>query len=192
MVTEKAMELGQAIVESAEFKEYEEAKKNFEQNEEAVALLDEYTRKEERKPHKDDKGHDKGHHHGKGQYDLIKLIPEYAFQSPFKTRGLAFLLILIKARRIHQGLKTKVHGFSEGDDSPYQGKPEQRISPSQTYVCISFNIYILVRLSHGHGILVAVFHHDAFDNCLTAYSAVFHSNSTSTRGTEPKARSPVR
>ena len=48
MVTEKAMELGQAIVESAEFKEYEEAKKNFEQNEEAVALLDEYTRKEER------------------------------------------------------------------------------------------------------------------------------------------------
>ena len=48
MVTEKAMELGQALIDSAEFKEYDIAKKAFEQDETAVALLDEYTKKEER------------------------------------------------------------------------------------------------------------------------------------------------
>lgn len=48
MVTEKAMELGQALIDSAEFKEYDIAKKAFERDETAVALLDEYTKKEER------------------------------------------------------------------------------------------------------------------------------------------------
>ncbi|MGI6150609.1 MAG: YlbF family regulator [Christensenellales bacterium] len=46
MVTEKAMELGQALVDCAEFKIYQEAKAAFESDAEAVQLLTEYTQKE--------------------------------------------------------------------------------------------------------------------------------------------------
>ena len=46
MVTEKAMELGQALVDCAEFKVYQEAKTAFENDPEAVRLLTEYTEKE--------------------------------------------------------------------------------------------------------------------------------------------------
>ena len=46
MVTEKAMELGQALADCAEFKVYQEAKTAFENDPEAVRLLTEYTEKE--------------------------------------------------------------------------------------------------------------------------------------------------
>ncbi len=46
MVTEKAMELGQALVDCAEFKIYQEAKAAFENDLEAVRLLTAYTEKE--------------------------------------------------------------------------------------------------------------------------------------------------
>jgi cell fate (sporulation/competence/biofilm development) regulator YlbF (YheA/YmcA/DUF963 family) len=46
MVTEKAMELGQALVDSAEYKAYQEAKTAFENDTEAVQLLTAYTEKE--------------------------------------------------------------------------------------------------------------------------------------------------
>lgn len=47
MVTEKAMELGQALVDSAEFKEYTAAQEAFEADVEATELLDAYTKADE-------------------------------------------------------------------------------------------------------------------------------------------------
>ena len=43
MVTEKAMELGQALIESAEYLQYQEAKEALEADVEASALLSDYT-----------------------------------------------------------------------------------------------------------------------------------------------------
>ncbi len=43
MVTEKAMELGQALIESAEYLQYQEAKEALEADAEASALLSDYT-----------------------------------------------------------------------------------------------------------------------------------------------------
>ncbi len=50
MVTEKAMELGQALVDCAEFKIYQEAKAAFENDLEAVRLLRHTPRRKKRSP----------------------------------------------------------------------------------------------------------------------------------------------
>ena len=119
------------------------------------------------------KGHDDTHHH------LHCLFAEGLFEKGLKFRGLFLRSALVAARidfgRPVQRPHTEYHRIRKAEDAPHKRQAQQRIPVRETHIALFVHRNAAVFPPHRAGIVLSVFHHDAFQNRLSADAGIFLS-----------------
>ena len=123
------------------------------------------------KQHEDQHCHDHRKCHGRSHHYFLCLLTKQLQKKFLKfSRLCLFFLILIKACGPGQSLHSQDHRIYKIHHSPDQRQLRPGFVSCNTNVLVSLYLDLAVRSSHGYGVLALIFHHNAFQHCLTAYS----------------------
>ena len=82
---------------------------------------------------------------------------------------LCLFFLFKKARRKHQCLHPQDKGIYKIEDTSYKRNLHQRLTWNYTLVLLYIYRDLFIRFPDRHRILITILHHDAFQNCLSAY-----------------------
>ena len=121
-----------------------------------------------RQNHEDRYSHDNGKCHSQIHDYLLSFLAKQLIYQLIRFGRLGLFLV-VKAGRKGQAFHAQHQGIHEADNAPHDGKPLQPFI-TDALIGTQMHLDLSVRLSHTHGIDILIFHHNAFQNRLSADS----------------------
>ena len=118
---------------------------------------------------KEKNGHPHAQQHGEGHDSFFQLFAaEVPFQPLFKFGGLAFFLLRVKVRGVHQGLHAADHRRQKIYGTPDQGNAQNGVTVLDELQLLHLFHQLTVLVPDHDGLLFRPAHQNAFDQRLSA------------------------
>ena len=125
--------------------------------------------KQRRQHQKEENGHSHAQQHGQTHDSLFQLFAaEVFFQPLFKFGGLAFFLLRVKVRGVHQGLHAADHRRQKIYGAPDQGNAQNGVTVLDELQLLHLFHQLTVLVPDHDGLLFRPAHQNAFDQRLSA------------------------